>query len=162
MRSLLLILCLLGFKAKASENAAATTSTPQMSIYKPSDLPSTRGPSETFTGNVKVTLLSKGDEPSNLSSALVCFEKAARSAWHVHPKGQLLVVTKGSGLIQQEGLPIRKLKDGDVVWTPPNVKHWHGGAPKSSVCHLAIQESLNGKNVEWLSKVADAEYVDAK
>jgi quercetin dioxygenase-like cupin family protein len=134
------------------------TMTKEMKILKPASLPSSLGPSETFTGTVRVTPLTQGEEPSCLTCASVGFEPGARSAWHTHPKGQLLVVTDGAGLIQEWGKPVRRIQKGDVIWTPPGVKHWHGAAPNSAMTHTAIQESLNGKVVEWLNKVTDAEY----
>jgi quercetin dioxygenase-like cupin family protein len=129
-----------------------------MKFLRPEELPAVKGPSETFTGEVKLAMLVQGENPSNMSAGYVCFECCARSAWHTHPKGQLLVVTDGEGLIQEWGKPIQKIKKGDVIWTPPGVKHWHGASPESSMCHLAIQESLNGKPVEWMEKVTDEEY----
>ncbi|MDR3606676.1 MAG: cupin domain-containing protein [Oligoflexia bacterium] len=117
-----------------------------------------RGPDATFTGEVNFTILFSGEDPSNMSAGYVCFECSARSAWHTHPKGQLLVVTEGAGLIQEWGKPIRQIQKGDVIWTPPGVKHWHGAGPDTKMTHLAIQEALNGKSVEWMEKVTDDEY----
>ena len=130
----------------------------EMRIMTPSELPSTAGPTEYFTGSVKVTPLVKGEEPSCLQCASVGFQPGARSAWHTHPRGQLLVVTDGSGLIQEWGKPVRRIQRGDVIWTPPNVKHWHGASSDSAMTHTAIQEALDGKVVEWMEKVTDEEY----
>lgn len=130
----------------------------QMRIIKPNSGPVLDGPEETFTGKVQVTPLVQGEEPSCLTCASVAFNPSARSAWHTHPKGQLLIVTEGSGLIQEWGKPIRKIQKGDVIWTPPGVKHWHGAASQTAMTHTAIQESLDGKNVEWMEKVTDQEY----
>lgn len=116
------------------------------------------GPSETFTGKVRVTNVLTPDDSSSISSASVAFEPGARSAWHTHPKGQLLVVTEGSGLIQAEGQPIRSINVGDTVWTPPNVKHWHGASPNSKMVHTATQELVNGTPVKWMEKVSDEQY----
>jgi quercetin dioxygenase-like cupin family protein len=127
-------------------------------IFKPETLPSNSGPPEYFTGSVKVTPIVQGEEPSCLACASVAFQSGARSAWHTHPKGQLLIVTEGSGLIQQWGEPVRRIQKGDVIWTPPGVKHWHGAGPSSAMTHTAIQESLNGKVVDWMEKVTDEEY----
>jgi quercetin dioxygenase-like cupin family protein len=127
-------------------------------IIKAAELEGNIGPEEYFTGTVKVKMLVQGEEPSCVACASVGFEKGARSAWHTHPKGQLLIVTEGSGLIQEWGKPVRVIKAGDTIWTPPGVKHWHGAAPSTSMTHTAIQESLNGKNVEWMEKVTDEEY----
>ncbi len=129
-----------------------------MNIVKPNLMPSTQGPAEFFTGLVQVTPLIKGEEPSCLTCASVGFQPGARSAWHTHPKGQLLIVTEGIGLIQQWGEPVRKIEKGDVIWTPPGVKHWHGASQKSSMIHTAINESQNGKVVDWMEKVTDVEY----
>ena len=132
-----------------------------MKIIKPAAEPSNEGPSEYFTGSVRVTPLVKGEAPSCLTCASVGFQPGARSAWHTHPKGQLLIVTAGSGLIQEWGKPVRRIVTGDVIWTPPDVKHWHGASAESAMTHTACQEALNGKNVEWLEKVTDQEYKSA-
>ncbi len=116
------------------------------------------GPSETFTGKVRVTTVLTADDSDSVSCASVAFEAGARSAWHSHPKGQLLVVTEGTGLIQAEGQPVRRIKAGDTIWTPPNVKHWHGASPNSAMVHTATQEIVNGSPVNWMQKVTDEEY----
>jgi quercetin dioxygenase-like cupin family protein len=145
---------------KAMSTANQTTlEKKQLKILKPSELPSSAGPDEYFTGSVKVTPLVQGEEPSCLQCAAVGFQPGARSAWHTHPKGQLLIVTDGSGLIQEWGKAVRRIQKGDVIWTPPNVKHWHGAAPESAMTHTAAQEALNGKVVEWMEKVTDKEYL---
>lgn len=130
-----------------------------LKVFKVETLPSNFGPEECFTGTVRVTPLVQAQEPSCLVCASVSFEAGARSAWHTHPKGQLLIVTEGSGLIQEWGGAIQKIQKGDVIWTPANVKHWHGGSPSSTMTHTAIQESLNGKVVDWMEKVSDEEYL---
>jgi quercetin dioxygenase-like cupin family protein len=129
-----------------------------LKIIKLSEQKLNRGPEATFTGEVNFAILVAGEDPSTMSAGYVCFECSARSAWHTHPKGQLLVVTEGSGLIQEWSKPVRRIQKGDVIWTPPGVKHWHGASPDTRMTHLAIQESLNGKSVEWLEKVTDEEY----
>jgi quercetin dioxygenase-like cupin family protein len=131
----------------------------EMKVISPTMLPSSEGPEEYFTGVVKVTPLVQGEGPSCLQCAAVKFTPGARSAWHTHPKGQLLVVTDGSGLIQEWGKPVRKINKGDVIWTPPGVKHWHGADQKSNMTHTAIQESLDGKVVDWMEKVTDDQYL---
>src|SRR3954469_23570266 len=130
----------------------------QLRIIDPKKQDSATGPVETFTGKVKVAMLVQGEEPSQMSAGHVCFECGARSAWHTHPKGQLLVVTEGSGLIQEWGKPVQRINKGDVIWTPPGVKHWHGADQKNNMTHTAIQESMNGKVVEWMEKVSEEEY----
>jgi quercetin dioxygenase-like cupin family protein len=132
--------------------------TDSLKIIKPKERMLNRGLVETFTGEVNFTMLFEGENPSTMSAGYVCFECCARSAWHTHPKGQLLAVTGGSGLIQEWGKQIRRIQKGDVIWTPPGVKHWHGASPETTMTHLAIQESLNGKSVEWMEKVTDIEY----
>jgi quercetin dioxygenase-like cupin family protein len=129
-----------------------------LKIITPAEQPSNQAPAEYFTGSVNVTPLVKGEEPSCLTCVSVAFQPGARSAWHTHPKGQLLIVTNGSGLIQQWGKLIRRIQVGDVIWTPAQVKHWHGAAPETGMTHTAIQETLDGKNVEWLEKVSDEQY----
>ena len=130
----------------------------KIKIVKPADAASNPGPAECFTGSVRVSMLVQGEEPSCMVCASVGFEAGARSDWHTHPKGQLLIVTEGKGLIQEWGKSVRKIQKGDVIWTPPGVKHWHGAAPTSSMTHTAIQEAVNGRTVDWLEKVTDNEY----
>ena len=117
-----------------------------------------KGPDEWFTGTVRVAPLFTGGAPSRMSCACVTFDPRARSAWHTHPCGQTLIVTAGRGFVQAWGGPVREIKPGDVIWTPPGEKHWHGAAPNSAMTHIAIQEALNGKVVEWMEKVSDDEY----
>ncbi|MGZ3775775.1 MAG: (R)-mandelonitrile lyase [Pseudobdellovibrionaceae bacterium] len=132
-----------------------------MQLLKIKNLPSSKAPAEHFTGEVKLAPIFNGEDPSQMSAGYVCFECSARSHWHTHPKGQLLVVTDGAGFIQEWGKPISKIQKGDIIWTPPGIKHWHGASPDSTMCHLAIQEFLNGKNVDWLEKVSDEQYRSA-
>ncbi|MDQ3816776.1 MAG: cupin domain-containing protein [Acidobacteriota bacterium] len=107
---------------------------------------------------MRVDPLSPTHEPSRVSCALVTFEPGARSAWHWHPLGQTLVVTQGSGWVQSEGVPKVEIRAGDVVWCPPRERHWHGATSKTAMSHIAIQEALDGKVVEWMEKVSDEEY----
>lgn len=100
----------------------------------------------------------KGSGDARLGGATVTFQPGARSNWHSHPLGQLLVVTQGEGLVQADGEPVRRIKSGDVVWTPPGVKHWHGATTASALTHVAVAEALDGKSVTWLEPVTDAEY----
>ena len=127
-------------------------------ILRPELLPSNPGSADNFTGKVQFTPLVKGEEPSCMTCGCVTFDPSARSAWHTHPKGQLLVVTDGLGFVQEWEKPIQRIKTGDVIWTPPGVKHWHGASLEASMTHIAIQEMLNGKNVDWLEKVSDEQY----
>lgn len=142
---------------------AADEAPPKMVITHPGDTPSARGLNPTnFTGAVRVDLLHAAEAPWHASeapwhasAAYVTFEPGARSVWHTHPAGQLLIVTAGAGRVQQDGGPVVTLHPGDVVWTPPGVKHWHGAGETTGMTHLAITESLDGKNVDWLEPVVD-------
>ena len=129
-----------------------------MEIKQNGSQPSAKGPDEYFTGNVRIDPLFEMPEPAGGRGALVTFEPGARSAWHFHPLGQTLIVTSGCGWVQSEGGPKVEIRPGDVVWCPPNEKHWHGATPSNSMTHIAIQETLDGKVVEWLEKVSDEEY----
>jgi quercetin dioxygenase-like cupin family protein len=129
-----------------------------LKILKPESQPSNQGPADYFTGKVQVTPLIQGEEPSCLTCASVSFAPSARSAWHTHPRGQLLIVMSGTGLIQEWGKSIQTIQKGEVIWTPPAIKHWHGANAAVSMSHIAIQEALNGKVVEWLEKVSDEQY----
>jgi quercetin dioxygenase-like cupin family protein len=127
-------------------------------VLNPQTLSSNPGPAEFFTGTVRVAPVIQGEDPSCLTCGCVTFDPSARSAWHNHPKGQLLIVQEGSGFVQEWGKPVQRIKKGDVIWTPPGVKHWHGASPDSSLTHLAVQESLDGKSVNWMEKVTDEQY----
>lgn len=129
-----------------------------MSISRPGSKAATRGPEQNFTGTVRVEPVFGATEPSRLSGGRVTFEPGAHSAWHTHPLGQTLIVTSGVGWVQQEGGPKREIREGDVVWTPPGVKHWHGATVTTAMTHIAVQELLNGKAVEWMEKVSDEQY----
>ncbi len=120
--------------------------------------PSRQGPAENFTGSVRIDALFSPNEPSRASGARVIFEPGARTAWHTHPLGQTLIVTAGSGWVQQWGGQIQEIREGDVVWIPPGQKHWHGATAITSMTHIAIQEYLDGKVVDWMEKVSDDQY----
>jgi quercetin dioxygenase-like cupin family protein len=120
---------------------------------------SIQGPSEWFTGTVRIDpLFLKVNAPSRVTGASVTFEPGARTAWHSHPLGQTLIVTAGSGRVQREGGPIEEIRPGDVVWFPPEEKHWHGASPTTAMTHIAIQEELEGKAADWMEKVTDEQY----
>lgn len=120
--------------------------------------PSAKGAAEYFTGAVRVDPLFPEKAPSRITGALVTFEPGARSAWHTHPLGQVLIVTSGVGRVQHWAGPVQEIRPGDVVRIPPNTKHWHGAAPATGMSHIALQEALDGKNVDWLEHVTDAQY----
>jgi len=130
----------------------------KITVTKRASLTASPGPSDYFTGAVEVVMLFVPHEPARTSGARVTFAPGARTAWHSHPYGQTLIVTAGSGRIQQWGGPIEEMKEGDVVAIPPGVKHWHGAAPNASMTHLAVQESLNGSAAIWMEQVSDEQY----
>ena len=129
-----------------------------MEIKRAGSQPSARGPDEYFTGTVRIDPLFQANAPARTAGALVTFEPGARTAWHTHPLGQTLIVTAGYGRAQREGGPIEEIRPGDVVWFPPGERHWHGAAPSTALTHVAIQEALEGKVVEWLEHVSDEQY----
>jgi len=129
-----------------------------MDIKRAGTQPSAKGPADWFTGTVRVDMLFTAPAPARAAGAAVTFEPNARTAWHTHPLGQTLIVTAGFGRVQREGGPIEEVRPGDVVWFPPGEKHWHGASPTTALTHIAIQESLDGKNVEWMEKVSDEQY----
>jgi quercetin dioxygenase-like cupin family protein len=129
-----------------------------MEIKRNGSQPSARGPADYFTGAVRLDAPFRASEPARVAGALVTFEPGARTAWHTHPLGQTLIVTAGVGRAQREGGPVEEIRAGDIVWFPPGEKHWHGAAPSTAMTHIAIQESLDGKVVDWLEKVSDEQY----
>ena len=129
-----------------------------MAISRNGTRPTQKAPAEHFTGTVRLDPLFQASAPGRAGGAYVTFEPCARSDWHTHPLGQTLIVTFGCGLHQRWGGPIEEIRPGDVVSVGPNEKHWHGASPTTAMTHIAIQESLDGKAVEWLEKVTDAQY----
>lgn len=130
-----------------------------MKLMHAGSQPSQKGPADYFTGIVRIDPLYAASEPARVSAGQVTFEPGARSAWHTHPLGQILVVTSGCGWTQCEGEPIVEIRAGDTIWCPPGHKHWHGASPTTAMTHIAIQEALGGKAVIWLEKVTDEEYL---
>ena len=139
-------------------SAFAQTSSQKLTIVRSGSQPSSKGPAENFTGSVRVDPLFQPNAPSRTAGAYVTFEPGARSAWHTHPLGQTLIVTAGVGRVQRWGDPVEEIRPGDVVWTPPGQKHWHGASPNTAMTHIAIQEQLDGKTVTWMEKVSDEQY----
>ena len=129
-----------------------------MQIKRSGSQPSGKGPAEWFTGVVRIDPLFQPTEPARVGGASVTFEPGARTAWHTHPLGQTLVVTAGCGRVQRWGGPLEEIRPGDVVSIPPGEKHWHGAAPATAMAHIAIQEYLDGRAVEWLEQVSDEQY----
>jgi quercetin dioxygenase-like cupin family protein len=132
-----------------------------MEIHKNGSQASIKGPDDWFTGTVRIDPLFQPADGARAGGGSVTFEPGARTAWHVHPLGQTLIVTAGRGLIQRWGSPIEEIRPGDVVWIPPNVKHWHGAAATTAMTHIAIQEQHDNKFVDWGEHVSDAQYGEA-
>jgi 4-carboxymuconolactone decarboxylase len=138
--------------------ASALAHAQAITITRGGTRPSQPAPAENFTGSVRVETLFEAIAPSHASSASVTFEPGARTAWHAHPRGQILIVTEGTGRVQRWGDPIEEIRQGDVVRIPPGQKHWHGASPDMSMTHIAIQEHLEGTRVSWMEKVSDDQY----
>jgi quercetin dioxygenase-like cupin family protein len=138
--------------------ATAEASQNSQTITRAGSQPSVKGPVEYFTGNVRIDPLFPANESAQFSGGSVTFAPGARSAWHIHPAGQRLLVTAGVGWTQEWGGPVTEVRAGDVIWCPPGVKHWHGATPTTAMTHIALTGVLNGKNVEWLEKVSDMQY----
>jgi quercetin dioxygenase-like cupin family protein len=132
-----------------------------MEVKRSGSQPSQKGPEEYFTGSVRIDTPFQASAPARVGGAIVTFEPGARTAWHKHPLGQTLIVTSGCGWVQSEGGPKVEVRPGDVVWCPPNEKHWHGATPTTAMTHIAIVEALDGKAVEWMEKVSDEQYLAA-
>ena len=130
-----------------------------MEIKRIESQPTSKGPAEWFTGSVRIQPMFESPEPARARGASVTFEPGARTAWHTHPLGQTLIATSGLGWTQREGGPIEEIRPGDVVWFAPNEKHWHGATPTNAMTHIATQEVLDGKVVEWMEHVTDKEYL---
>jgi len=155
-----------GFALAGAETAAAQTPTltvptlrrNEMEIKRNGSQPSAKGSADYFTGAVRIDPLFEAPEPARVRGASVTFEPGARTAWHTHPLGQTLIVTAGVGRARRRGGPIEEIRPGDVVWFPPGEKHWHGAGPTTAMTHIAVQEALNGKVVDWMEKVSDEQY----
>jgi quercetin dioxygenase-like cupin family protein len=144
--------------AGLATNAETRGEIEAMQIARAGSQPSSEGSPDYFTGTVRIDPLFRTPDPARVSGASVTFEPGARTAWHTHPLGQTLIITAGLGWVQREGGPIEEVRPGDVVWFPPGLKHWHGATPTTAMTHIAIQESLNEKNVDWMEKVTDQQY----
>lgn len=130
-----------------------------MKITRNGTQPSAEGPTDWFTGAVRIDSPFKGSDPARVAGAIVTFAPGARTAWHTHPLGQTLIVTSGTGWAQREGAPRANIHPGDVIWFPPGEKHWHGATATTGMTHIAIQEALDGDTVAWLEHVSDADYL---
>jgi quercetin dioxygenase-like cupin family protein len=153
-----------GLAALAAAGQALATTVPTtrrmltMEITRNGSQPSGKGPADWFTGAVRVDPLFQAPDPARARGASVTFEPGARTAWHTHPLGQILIVTSGFGWVQAWGGPVEEIRPGDVVWFPPDEKHWHGATPTTAMTHIAIQEALDGKVVNWMEQVSDEQY----
>jgi quercetin dioxygenase-like cupin family protein len=153
------VLAIPAIRRSHAEAGSITTQENTMVITRVGTLPSEPGPPDHFKGAVRIDrLVHHPHFPASAAGSYVTFEPKARTAWHTHPLGQTLMITDGSGWVQQEGGPIEEVQRGDVVWIPPRVKHWHGATPKTAMTHIAIQEPLDGKVVDWLEHVSDEQY----
>ncbi|MGD1016271.1 MAG: cupin domain-containing protein [Roseiarcus sp.] len=126
-----------------------------MEIKRSGSQPSAKGPADWFAGAVRIDPLFAANAPARAAGNAVTFEPGARTAWHAHPLGQILIVVTGCGRAQRQGGPVEEIRPGDVVWIAPGEKHWHGAAPTTAMTHIAIQEALDGKAVTWMEKVSD-------
>jgi quercetin dioxygenase-like cupin family protein len=149
---------LLSSGAYFSQAVAAEAMKQTQTISRAGSQASVKGPAEYFTGNVRVDPLFPANDSAPFSGAYVTFEPGARSAWHIHPKGQHLLVTAGVGRTGEWEGKVDEIKAGDVIWCPPGVKHWHGASPTTAMTHIAITGRLDGKSVEWMEKVTDEQY----
>jgi quercetin dioxygenase-like cupin family protein len=138
--------------------AALAETKSMITVTRPGAEPSAAGPAENFTGSVRVDARFKGTAPARIAGATVTFEPGARTAWHMHPLGQTLIVTAGIGVVQEWGGPAQEIRPGDIIWIPPGVKHWHGASEANGMSHIAFSEALDGKSVQWMEKVTDEQY----
>jgi len=139
-------------------STAPSENSQTISITRNGSQPSTKGSIEYFTGAVRIDSRFQRSDPARVGGGIVTFEPSARTAWHTHPLGQTLIVTAGAGLIQQWGGSIQEMKQGDVVWIPPGVKHWHGATATTGMAHIAVAERLDGKTADWMDRVTDEQY----
>ena len=138
--------------------ALASGARSQVTITRNNSQPPSTGSADNFTGTVRILGSFQRTAPARVSGATVAFDPGARTVWHIHPLGQTLIVTAGCGRAQRWGGPIEEIRPGDVIWFPPGEKHWHGAAPTTAMTHIAIQEQLDGKAVDWMEMVSDEQY----
>src|SRR3954466_547280 len=150
--------CPCGYLARLRSSLHRRRWRKSMEIKPSGSVPTRRQPKESFTGVVWQDPIIEAPAPARIRSGRVSFEPGARTAWHTHPLGQTLHVISGVGRVQAKGGSIREIKAGDTVWIPPGEKHWHGAGPNTGMVHIAMQESLDGKHVEWMEYVTDEEY----
>ena len=151
-------LAALAAAGQAPAKSGRTQGMPAMEIKRNGSQPSGKGPADYFTGSARIDPLFQASDPARVRGASVTFEPGARTAWHTHPLGQTLIVTSGFGWAQTWGGPVEEIRPGDVVWFPPGEKHWHGATPTTAMTHIALQEALDGKVVDWMEHVSDEQY----
>jgi len=144
-----IVLCAAAASAQISQSIIVT---------HPGSQPSTVGSANNFTGSVRVDSRFQSTAPARVSGGIVTFDPGARTAWHAHPLGQTLIVTAGAGLVQEWDGPVQEIRPGDIVWIPPNAKHWHGATAANGMSHIALSEALDGKTVEWMEQVSEEQY----
>ena len=159
IRKFIPLITLLFIATAAAQPPSRPTGASAMDIIRNGSQPSTNGSAEHFTGNVRIDVQFQRTGKARVAGAIVSFEPGARSNWHTHPLGQTLIVTAGKGWTQCEDGPIVEINTGDILWCPPGHKHWHGATPSTAMTHIAIQEALDGKVVEWLGPVTDTQYL---
>ncbi len=147
-----------GNAAAASSSRVSSKESVAMQIIRNGSLPSAKGSPDWFTGNVRIDMPFQRGGASRVAGAIVTFEPGARTAWHTHPLGQTLIVTSGKGWTQCDGGPVVEINAGDILWCPPGHRHWHGATPTTAMTHIAIQEALDGKVVDWMEHVTDEQY----
>ena len=145
-----------------ARHTSASQESQRIRVTRSGEHISTKAPAEHFTGSASIDRFLPENPPSHMSGASVAFEPGARTAWHTHPLGQTLIVTAGTGWVQQWGGQVQEIRQGDIIWIPPGIKHWHGGTANTSMTHISVQESLDGKTVEWAEKVSDQQYGTAQ
>jgi len=138
--------------------AGAAERTADMDIKRAGSQASQKGSADWFTGTVRIDPLFQAADPGRVSGGMVTFEPGARTAWHTHPVGQTLIITAGAGWVQTEGGPVEHVRPGDIVWFPPGERHWHGATATTAMTHIAITETLGGRNVDWMERVTDEQY----
>ncbi len=141
-----------------THTAASAQPERQIAITRSGSQPATAASADHFTGSARVEMRFQAIAPARASGSYVTFEPGAHTDWHSHPLGQTLIVTAGTGRVQQWGHPVQTIAPGDIIWTPPGVKHWHGATPVTAMTHIAISEALHGKTVDWMEKVSDEQY----
>lgn len=158
----LLAACLLSITGVAAGSAMADQASPRhmdkIHVVRATTQPPSKGAADRFTGDVSVNRLFPGDDALKISGGYVSFAAKARTAWHSHPNGQMIIVTEGKGRVQQWGEPVIEIGLGDVVWFPPGIKHWHGAAPDSALTHISLADIVDGKSSDWMELVSDDQY----